>query len=38
MWRALKPALARRDENHSLLMLFMVASIAIPVFYGAGLM
>ena len=38
MWRGLKPALARRDENRSLLMLFLVASIAIPVFYAAGLM
>jgi len=38
MWRALKPALARRDENLSLLMMFLVASIAIPLFYGAGLM
>ena len=38
MWRGLRPALARRDENYSLLMLFLVASIAIPLFYGAGLM
>ena len=38
MYRGLKPALARRDENHSLLMLFMVSSIAIPLFYAAGLM
>src|SRR5262245_30914542 len=38
MWRGLKPALARRDEQHSLLMLFLVSSIAIPVFYAAGLM
>jgi len=38
MWRALKPALARWDENLSLLMMFLVASIAIPLFYGAGLM
>ncbi len=38
MYRGLKPALARRDENHSLLTLFLVSSIAIPVFYGAGLM
>ncbi len=38
MWRGLKRALARRDENHSLLMLFLVSSIAIPVFYAAGLM
>ena len=38
MWRGIKPALARRDENRSLLMLFLVSSIAIPVFYAAGLM
>lgn len=38
MWRGIKPALARRDENHSLLLLFLISSIAIPVFYAAGLM
>ena len=38
MWRALKPALARRDESRSLLTLFLVASVAIPLFYAAGLM
>lgn len=38
MYRGLKPALARRDENHSLLTLFLVSSIAIPTFYAAGLM
>jgi nitric oxide reductase subunit B len=38
MWRALRPALARKDESHSLLWLFVIASIAIPLFYGAGLM
>ncbi len=38
MWRGLKPALARKDENYSLLMLFLVSSIAIPLFYAAGLM
>ena len=38
MWRGIKPALARRDENRSLLLLFLVSSIAIPVFYAAGLM
>jgi nitric oxide reductase subunit B len=38
MWRGLKPALARRDENYSLLMLFLISSIAIPLFYAAGLM
>jgi len=38
MWRGIKPALARRDSSRSLLMLFTVASIAIPMFYAAGLM
>jgi len=38
MWRALKPALARRDQNYSLLLMFVVSSIAIPLFYAAGLM
>lgn len=38
MWRALKPALKRRDESRSLLILFLIASIAIPLFYAAGLM
>jgi nitric oxide reductase subunit B len=38
MWRGLKPALERHDENYSLLMLFLISSIAIPLFYAAGLM
>jgi nitric oxide reductase subunit B len=38
MWRALRPALAERNESRSLLLLFLIASIAIPVFYAAGLM
>lgn len=38
MWRALRPALTRRDESYSLLLLFLVASIAIPLFYASGLM
>ncbi len=38
MWRALKPALARRDQSHSLLLMFLISSIAIPLFYAAGLM
>ena len=38
MWRALRPALKAKGESRSLLMLFLVASIAIPLFYGAGLM
>ncbi|MEW6125850.1 MAG: nitric-oxide reductase large subunit [Acidobacteriota bacterium] len=38
MWRALKPALMKRSESRPLLMLFLIASIAIPLFYAAGLM
>ncbi len=38
MWRGLRPALAKRDENRPLLVLFLISAIAIPLFYGAGLM
>lgn len=38
MWRALKPALRIKSENRPLLMLFLISSIAIALFYGAGLM
>ncbi|HVO81542.1 MAG TPA: nitric-oxide reductase large subunit [Terriglobales bacterium] len=38
MWRGLKPALLKKDNNHSLLLMFLLSSIAIPLFYGAGLM
>ena len=38
MVRALLPALLRRDESRHLLVLFVLASIAIAGFYGAGLM
>ncbi len=38
MWRALRPALLKSSESRSLLTLFLIASIAIPVFYAAGLM
>lgn len=38
MWRALRPAIAKASESRSLLMLFLIASIAIPLFYAAGLM
>ncbi len=38
MWRALRPALARGDENRPLLTMFLISSIAIPLFYAAGLM
>ncbi|HWB98263.1 MAG TPA: cbb3-type cytochrome c oxidase subunit I, partial [Bryobacteraceae bacterium] len=38
MVRALKPAFRRNREDRSLLSLFLVSSIAIPMFYAAGLM
>ena len=38
MFRALLPALKKPSENRQLLALFLVASIAIAAFYGAGLM
>ena len=38
MWRALKPALQKRDQSHALLTMFVISSIAIPLFYAAGLM
>ena len=38
MVRALLPTLRRRDESRHLLVLFVLASIAIAGFYGAGLM
>ena len=38
MWRGLKPALQRKDESRPLLLLFTIASLAIPLFYAAGLM
>jgi nitric oxide reductase subunit B len=38
MWRALRPALAKAGESKSLLMLFLISSVAIPMFYAAGLM
>ncbi|HYG98921.1 MAG TPA: nitric-oxide reductase large subunit [Terriglobales bacterium] len=38
MYRGLAPALKKRDESRSLLLLFLISSIAIPVFYAAGLM
>ncbi len=38
MWRALRPALREPSESRSLLVLFLIASIAIPVFYASGLM
>ena len=38
MVRALKPALKSSPEDRSLLALFLVASVAIPLFYASGLM
>lgn len=38
MCRALWPALKNPKENRSLLSLFMISSLAIAAFYGAGLM
>ncbi len=37
IWRAIRPALARRREDRTLLVLFLVASAAIAVFYAAAL-
>ena len=38
MWRALKPALKKKDGDYSLLLMFLLSSVAIPLFYAAGLM
>lgn len=38
MTRALLPALRARTENRNLLIMFLIASLAIASFYGAGLM
>jgi len=38
MGRAIWPALKERNENRHLLLMFLIASIAIAAFYGAGLM
>jgi nitric oxide reductase subunit B len=38
MVRSLKPALKSNKEDRSLLSLFLVSSVAIPLFYAAGLM
>ena len=38
MVRSLKPALARKSESQPLMVLFLISSIAIPLFYAAGLM
>jgi nitric oxide reductase subunit B len=38
MVRSLKPALTRSSESRPLMVLFLISSIAIPLFYAAGLM
>jgi nitric oxide reductase subunit B len=38
MGRAIWPALKQKNENRHLLILFLIASVAIAAFYGAGLM
>lgn len=38
MGRALYPAIQKKSENRHLLLMFLIASIAIAAFYGAGLM
>jgi nitric oxide reductase subunit B len=38
MYRALAPALRRKTADRNLLILFLIASAAIALFYGAGLM
>ncbi len=38
MGRAIWPALVKKSESRSLLLLFLVASVAIAAFYAAGLM
>ncbi len=38
MGRAIMPALKKRSESRNLLILFLISTIAIAAFYGAGLM
>lgn len=38
MVASLKPALVRKSEDRPLLIMFLISSIAIPLFYAAGLM
>jgi nitric oxide reductase subunit B len=38
MGRAMWPALKKRSENRNLLIMFLISTIAIAAFYGAGLM
>lgn len=38
MGRAIYPAIVKKSENRNLLILFLISTIAIAAFYGAGLM
>lgn len=38
MGRAIWPALVKKSENRNLLLMFLISTIAIAAFYGAGLM
>lgn len=38
MWRAIRPALKKNDEQKPILTLFLISTIAIASFYGAALM
>lgn len=38
MVASLKPALVRKSEDRPLLIMFLISSVAIPLFYAAGLM
>lgn len=38
MWRGIKPALKKNDEQKPILTLFLISTIAIATFYGAALM
>lgn len=38
MGRAIYPAIKQKSENRNLLILFLISSVAIAAFYGAGLM
>lgn len=38
IWRAFRPALEWRSESRPLLILFLMSSVAIPLFYASGLL
>jgi nitric oxide reductase subunit B len=38
VWRGLAPALRQRSDSRSMLVLFLISAIAIPLFYLSGLM